>query len=69
MAIRKSRPSTQGQKDAVILCEEMLGIEFTGNIDNFIECSNFLNKYLDDAKAVYTELKCEYEAAMMELWD
>lgn len=69
MAIRKSRPSTQRQQEAVRFCEEILDIKFNGDINNFLSCSQFLEIYLEDAKRVYQELKCEYEAAMMELWD
>lgn len=53
--------STPKQKAAVHFCEEILGIEFEGNIESKQECSQFLTEYLDLAKQFYTELKCEYE--------
>lgn len=54
--------STTRQRDAVHFCEEILGISFSGNIMNKLECSIFLHDYLDIAKQQYTELKCESEA-------
>lgn len=54
--------STMRQRDAVYFCEEILGISFSGNIMNKLECSIFLHDYLDIAKQQYTELKCEFEA-------
>lgn len=53
--------STAKQKSAVYFCEQFLNIPFKGNIDSSLECSHFLSEYLDIAKQMYTELKCEYE--------
>lgn len=53
--------STAKQKSAVYFCEQFLNIPFEGNIDSSLECSHFLSEYLDIAKQMYTELKCEYE--------
>jgi len=53
--------STPKQKAAVRFCEEVLNIEFEGNIESKQECSQFLTEYLDLAKQFYMELKCEYE--------
>lgn len=58
--IRKQ--STPKQISAVRFCEHMLDISFNGNIHNIADCSEFLSKWLDRAKELYTELKCEYEA-------
>ena len=33
--------STKRQKAAIRYCENWLPIEFTGNIENFVECSLF----------------------------
>lgn len=52
--------STERQKAAVHFCEQWLNIEFEGNIENFRECSNFLNNYLQFAKQTARELTCEY---------
>ena len=58
--------STKRQKAAVRYCENWLSIEFTGNIENFVECSLFLSEYLEEAKQTEMELRCEYETY---LWD
>ena len=39
----------------------MLNIPFEGDINSRQECSHFLSEYLEQAKQMYTELKCEYE--------
>lgn len=61
-------PTTR-QISAVHFCEEWLHISFEGNIKDRHEVSSFLSEYLDDAKLVYDEVKCEYESYIMELWD
>lgn len=53
--------STAKQKSAVYFCEQMLNIPFKGNINSNLECSSFLSEYLNIAKQMYTELKCECE--------
>lgn len=58
------KKSTQKQKDAISFCEELHFPKFEGNIENFIECSQYLALYLEDAKCMYEEIACEYEAAM-----
>ena len=62
--IRKSTPK---QKSAIEFCQEMGFPEFTGNLDNFYDCSAYLSKYLEQAKSMYQELSCEYEAYVQEL--
>lgn len=58
--------TTNRQKAAVHFCEQWLGITFEGNIDDFQQVSYFLSIYLDEAKSLYNEVKCEYESY---LWD
>ena len=53
--------STIKQVAAVHFCEYMLNIPFEGDINSKQECSRFLSEYLEQAKQMYTELKCEYE--------
>ena len=53
--------STIKQVAAVHFCEYMLNILFEGDINNRQECSHFLSEYLEQAKQMYTKLKCEYE--------
>ena len=53
--------STIKQVAAVHFCEYMLNIPFEGDINSRQECSHFLSEYLEQAKQMYTELKCEYE--------
>ena len=59
--------STDRQKTAVHFCEEWLNITFEGDIENKYQVSLFLQEYLQDAKNLYDEVKCEYEAYLWEL--
>ena len=54
--------TTNRQKAAVHFCEQWLNITFNDDINNFRQVSNFLSIYLDEAKSIYNEIKCEYEA-------
>ena len=58
--------TTDRQKAAVHFCEQWLDVTFNGDINNFKQVSYFLSTYLDDAKQLYDEIRCEYEAS---LWD
>lgn len=60
---------TERQIAALHFCEEMLHIEYDGNLDDKYEVSTFLTDYLDDAKCLYEELKCEYEVYMNDLYN
>ena len=59
--------STDRQKAAVHFCEEWLNITFEGDIENKYQVSLFLQEYLQDAKNLYDEVKCEYEAYLWKL--
>ena len=59
--------TTEKQKSAVHFCEEWLHISFEGDINDRTQVSNFLAEYLDDAKNLYEEIRCEYEAYLMDL--
>lgn len=63
------RQSTAKQKAAVEFCEEVLNIEFIGNIESYEDCSRLLSEFLDEAKRTYQELKCEYESYIESLYD
>lgn len=58
---------TDKQKDAVHFCEKWLNITFTDNINNFSQVNQFLSSYLEDAKSLYTEIRCEYESYLQDL--
>lgn len=58
--------TTNKQKAAVHFCEQWLNITFEGNINDFQQVSYFLSIYLDEAKSLYDEVRCEYESY---LWD
>lgn len=58
--------ATNKQKAAVHFCEQWLNVAFEGNIENKYQVSIFLGEYLQEAKDLYNELRCEYEAY---LWD
>lgn len=58
--------TTQRQKAAVHFCEQYLNVTFTGDINNKVQVSLFLAEYLQEAKNLYDEIRCEYEAY---LWD
>ena len=61
------RKSTPKQKSAIEFCQEMDFPEFTGNLDNFYDCSSYLSEYLEQAKSMYQKLSCEYAAYVQEL--
>ena len=44
----------------------IINITFEGNIEDKYQVSIFLGEYLQDAKNLYNEVRCEYEAY---LWD
>ena len=58
--------STERQRAAVHFCEQWLNVTFEGNIEDKYQVSIFLGEYLQDAKNLYNEVRCEYEAY---LWD
>lgn len=53
------RTSTGRQRSAVSFVEDVLGILFRGNINNFTECQEFLSETLYLAKHVYFEHEIE----------
>ena len=53
---------TDKQKAAVHFCEQWLNITFEGDIEDKHQVSTFLEEYLQEAKDLYNEIKCEYEA-------
>lgn len=59
--------TTERQKSAVHFCEKWLPISFDGDINDRAQVSDFLAEYLDDAKNLYEEIRCEYEAYLMDL--
>ena len=58
--------TTNKQKAAVHFCEQWLNVTFEGNINDFQQVSYFLSIYLDEAKSLYNEVRCEHESY---LWD
>lgn len=58
--------TTNEQRSAVHFCEQWLNVTFEGNINDFQQVSYFLSIYLDEAKSLYDEVRCEYESY---LWD
>ena len=61
--------TTDRQKAAVHFCEQWLDVTFNGDINNFRQVSNFLSIYLEEAKSLYNETACEYEAYLWDLMD
>ena len=57
---------TDRQKAAIHFCEQWLNITFEGNIEDKHQVSIFLQEYLQEAKNLYDEIRCDYEAY---LWD
>lgn len=60
MKKKERRKPTDRMLRAVNLCEQFLHIEFEGNRDNFKEVSDFLSKYLDEAKAIAEDAVASY---------
>lgn len=58
--------TTDRQKAAIHFCEQWLNITFEGNINDRRQVSVFLGEYLQEAKNLYDEIRCDYEAY---LWD
>ena len=58
---------TSRQIAAVHFCEQWLHISFEGDIEDRQQISAFLSEHLDDAKNLYAEAACEYEAYLWEL--
>ena len=58
--------TTDRQKAAIHFCEQWLNITFEGNINDRRQVSIFLGEYLQEAKNLYDEIRCDYEAY---LWD
>ena len=46
----KQKQVTECQKKAVVFIEEILDVDFEGDINNYKQVSDFLNEYLEDAK-------------------
>ena len=61
--------TTDRQKAAVHFCEQWLNITFNGDIEDRYQVSIFLGEYLQEAKDLYNELRCEYEAYLWDLED
>lgn len=58
--------TTNKQKAAVHFCEKWLNVTFEGDIENRYQVSIFLGEYLQEAKNLYDEIICEYEAYLWE---
>lgn len=58
---------TNRQIAAVHFCEEWLDISFEGDIEDRQQVDSFLSEYLDEAKNLYSEIACAYEAALCEI--
>ena len=59
--------TTKRQRADVHFCEQWLNITFEGNIEDKYQVSIFLGEYLQDAKNLYNEVRCEYEAYIWDL--
>lgn len=59
--------TTNKQKAAIQFCEQWLNITFKGNIKDKHQVSIFLSEYLQEAKDLYDEIRCEYESYLWEL--
>lgn len=59
--------TTDRQKSAVHFCEQWLNVTFSGDINNFQQVSNFLSKYLKEAKITYILTTCEHESYLRDL--
>lgn len=61
--------TTNRQKAAIHFCEQWLNITFNGDIEDRYQVSIFLGEYLQEAKDLHNELRCEYEAYLWDLED
>ena len=58
----KQKQVTERQKKAVVFIEEILDIDFKGDINNYRQVSDFLSEYLENAK----ELNEYYNSIVLE---
>ena len=58
----KQKQVTERQKKAIVFIEEILDVDFEGDINNYRQVSDFLSKYLEDAK----ELNEYYHSIILE---
>lgn len=58
--------TTKKQRAAIHFCESWLGVSFRGNQFDFNEVSKYLSEHLNNAKRLYIEAKCDYEAYIWE---
>lgn len=58
--------TTNKQKAAVNFCEHIFDIKFIGDIEDRQKVSDFLSKYLSEAKRLYSEIEADYRAYMFE---
>lgn len=58
--------TTKKQRAAIHFCESWLGVSFSGNQFDFNEVSKYLSEHLNNAKRLYIEAKCDYEAYIWE---
>lgn len=56
------------QKKAVTFCEKVLKVRYEGDINDRPSVSNFLNKYLENAKQQLIELQYAYKAYVNDLY-
>lgn len=59
--------TTDRQKAAIHFCEQWLNITFEGNINDRCQVSVFLEEYLQEAKNLYDEIRCDYKAYLLDL--
>lgn len=59
--------TTDRQKAAIHFCEQWLNITFDGNIEDKHQVSIFLQEYLQEAKNLYDEIRCDYKAYIWDL--
>ena len=52
----KTNRTTPYQKEQIKLIEEVLHIDFEGNIFNQIECQFFIDEYYDNALQIYADI-------------
>lgn len=54
--------TTDRMKSAVKFCEDWDSPKFTGDVNNFQEVSNYLDKYLNASKNLAREVYCDWAA-------
>lgn len=65
----KRRQVTLKQIEAIRFCEDILGVRYKGNRENFKQVSRFLTEYLQEASTKYAREKDKESIRLRNFYD